>query len=175
MALYDEYLKKIFIIDHEELRFDKNDGWSLIGIPDFKMVRCLIISILSFVTIYFIEFNQIIRTRIFHWRLYQMSPMKMTLSVMQQRYVMKISSIRRVPLERIHSFILFRERGRKIQYTIATFLFWHQLHTFWPAHKTCIWVIEHHFNFFWFIHWKSIKGVYIKEGSDSYFKYLAWE
>ena len=34
MALNDEDLKKIFIIDHEQLQFDKTDGWNLIGIPD---------------------------------------------------------------------------------------------------------------------------------------------
>ena len=34
LALYDEDLNKIFIIDHEQLQFDKNDGWTLIGIPE---------------------------------------------------------------------------------------------------------------------------------------------
>ena len=34
LALYDEYLEKIFIIDHERLKFDKNARWNLIGIPD---------------------------------------------------------------------------------------------------------------------------------------------
>ena len=34
MALYDEDTKKIFIIDHEQLKFDKNDEWTLIGIPE---------------------------------------------------------------------------------------------------------------------------------------------
>ena len=29
--MYDEDLKKIFIIDNEELQFNKNDGWGLIG------------------------------------------------------------------------------------------------------------------------------------------------
>ena len=33
LALYDEYVKIIFIIDHEELQFDKNIGWTLIVIP----------------------------------------------------------------------------------------------------------------------------------------------
>ena len=27
LALYDEDLEKIFIIDHEQLQFDKNYGW----------------------------------------------------------------------------------------------------------------------------------------------------
>ena len=27
-------MKKIFIINHEQLQLDKNDGWNLIGIPD---------------------------------------------------------------------------------------------------------------------------------------------
>ena len=34
LDLYDEYLKKGFIIDHEQLQFDKNYGWTLIGIPE---------------------------------------------------------------------------------------------------------------------------------------------
>ena len=34
LDLYDEYLEKIFIIDHEQLKFDKNAGWDLIGIPE---------------------------------------------------------------------------------------------------------------------------------------------
>ena len=34
LALYDEYLEKIFIIDHEQLKFDKNTGSNLIGICD---------------------------------------------------------------------------------------------------------------------------------------------
>ena len=34
LALYDEDLEKIFIIDHEQLQFDKNAGWTLIGIPE---------------------------------------------------------------------------------------------------------------------------------------------
>ena len=27
-------MEKIFIIDHKQLKFDKNAGWNLIGIPD---------------------------------------------------------------------------------------------------------------------------------------------
>ena len=34
LAPYDEYLEKIFTIDHEQLEFDKNVGWNLIGIPE---------------------------------------------------------------------------------------------------------------------------------------------
>ena len=34
LALYDEDLEKLFIIDHKQLQFDKNDGWTLIGIPE---------------------------------------------------------------------------------------------------------------------------------------------
>ena len=34
MALYDEFLKKIFIIDNEQLKFDKTGGWDLIGLPE---------------------------------------------------------------------------------------------------------------------------------------------
>ena len=34
LDLYDEDPKKIFIIDHEILEFNKNDGWTLIGISE---------------------------------------------------------------------------------------------------------------------------------------------
>ena len=34
LDLYDEDPQKIFIIDHEQLKFDKNAGWDLIGIPE---------------------------------------------------------------------------------------------------------------------------------------------
>ena len=34
LALYDEDLEKRFIIDHEQLKFDKTDGWTLIEIPE---------------------------------------------------------------------------------------------------------------------------------------------
>ena len=34
LALNDEDLEKIFIIDYEQLEFDETDGWTLIGIPD---------------------------------------------------------------------------------------------------------------------------------------------
>ena len=34
LDLYDEYLEKIFIIDHEQLESDKNSGWTLIGITE---------------------------------------------------------------------------------------------------------------------------------------------
>ena len=34
LDLYDEDLEKIFIIYHEQLQFDKTDGWTLIGIPE---------------------------------------------------------------------------------------------------------------------------------------------
>ena len=43
LGLYDEYLKKIFIIDHKKLQFDINVGWNLIGIPekpDGKLSDC---------------------------------------------------------------------------------------------------------------------------------------
>ena len=32
LDLYDEHLKKRFIIDHVQLEFDQTDGWTLIGI-----------------------------------------------------------------------------------------------------------------------------------------------
>ena len=34
LALYNEYLDKIFIIDHEQLQFGKSSRWNLIGIPE---------------------------------------------------------------------------------------------------------------------------------------------
>ena len=34
LDLYDEDLKKRFIIDHEQLQYDQTDGCTLIGIPD---------------------------------------------------------------------------------------------------------------------------------------------
>ena len=34
LALYDEDLRRIFIIGHELLQFDKTDGWNLIGISE---------------------------------------------------------------------------------------------------------------------------------------------
>ena len=34
LYLNDEDIEKRFIIDHEQLQFDKTDGWTLIGIPE---------------------------------------------------------------------------------------------------------------------------------------------
>ena len=34
LYLHDEYLEKIFIIDHKQLKFDKNYDWGLFGICD---------------------------------------------------------------------------------------------------------------------------------------------
>ena len=34
LDIYYEDMEKRFIIDHEQLQFDKNSGWTLIGIPD---------------------------------------------------------------------------------------------------------------------------------------------
>ena len=34
LALYDVDLEKLFIIDHEQLQFDKTDGLTLIGLPE---------------------------------------------------------------------------------------------------------------------------------------------
>ena len=33
LKIFVEDLEKIFIIDHEQLQFHKNSGWTLIGIP----------------------------------------------------------------------------------------------------------------------------------------------
>ena len=32
LAIYDKDLKRLFIIEHKQLKFDKTDGWTLIGI-----------------------------------------------------------------------------------------------------------------------------------------------
>ena len=34
LDLYDEDLVKMFLVDHEQLQFDKNTGWNLIGIHE---------------------------------------------------------------------------------------------------------------------------------------------
>ena len=34
LAIHDEDMEKRFIIDQKKLKFDKNSGWNLIGIPD---------------------------------------------------------------------------------------------------------------------------------------------
>ena len=34
MDLYDEYTEKRIIINHKQLKFDKNSRWTLIGIPE---------------------------------------------------------------------------------------------------------------------------------------------
>ena len=34
LNIYDEDVEKRFVIDHEELKFDKNYGWNLFGIYD---------------------------------------------------------------------------------------------------------------------------------------------
>ena len=36
LSLYDEDQEKRFIIDQEQLEFDKTDGWTFIGIPEKK-------------------------------------------------------------------------------------------------------------------------------------------
>ena len=66
LALFDEDLKKIFIIDHEELQLDK----ILAGLK-YEFLKkltghCLIMSIFAFMMIYLIEFNRLIRIRISH-------------------------------------------------------------------------------------------------------------
>ena len=83
LDLYDEDLKKRFIIDHEQLKFDKTDGWTLIEIPEKKMELCLIMSIFAFTMIFLIEFNQLINTEISCGGLYQMNQMKMNIRVKQ--------------------------------------------------------------------------------------------
>ena len=64
LSLYDEDLEKIFIIDHEQLEFNKNSGWNLIGIPEKPDRNFLIVIIFAFMMIYLIEFNQLIKIKI---------------------------------------------------------------------------------------------------------------
>ena len=64
LDLYDEYLEKIFIIDHEQLKFDKNVGWTLIGIPEKPDVTLSGHEYFAFMVIYLIEFNQLIKIEI---------------------------------------------------------------------------------------------------------------
>ena len=67
LALYDEDLKKRFIIDHEQLQFDKNDGWTLIGIPEKEEGTLSDHEYFLFMMIYLIEFNQLIKIEISYW------------------------------------------------------------------------------------------------------------
>ena len=66
LALYDEGLKKRLIIEKEELQFDKNDGWTLIVIIDEPNGLMSNHDNFSFIRIYFIEFNKLVRKIIFY-------------------------------------------------------------------------------------------------------------
>ena len=117
LVLYGEYVKKIFIIDHEELQFDKNVGWTLLGINNEPN------GLMSDHDYFFINedlFNTVQSTHQKNnilLKIISNEPKKKNLSVMQHISVMKISARRRGLLAIIHSIIIFRERGRKIHYT----------------------------------------------------------
>ena len=74
--LYDEYIKKILIIDNEELQSDKRGGLDLIEITGETNGSMSYHECFSSVRIYLIEFNQLISKIIFNWRLSQMNPIK---------------------------------------------------------------------------------------------------
>ena len=61
LDIYDEDTEKIFIINHEQLKYDKNAEWTLIVIPEKLMEIWYIMSIFAFIMIYLIEFNQLIK------------------------------------------------------------------------------------------------------------------
>ena len=83
LALYDEDMKKIFIIDHKLLEFNKTYGWTSIGIPEKED------GTLSDHEYFFIHDDLFYRIQSTHkyrnflWNLYQMNPMKMNLRVKQ--------------------------------------------------------------------------------------------
>ena len=65
MALYDKDLKKRFIIDQEKINFGKSAGWNLIGISEQLYGSLSDHEYFSFMVIYLIEFNQLIRMIIY--------------------------------------------------------------------------------------------------------------
>ena len=112
LDLYDEDLEKIFIIYHEQLRFDKNSGCTLIGIPEKSDGIFLIMSIFAFMMIFLIEFYQLIKIEISCGSLYQTNQTRINIRVKQQRYRMeRFKNIGGV-LPKNQPSILFRERGK---------------------------------------------------------------
>ena len=76
LAIYDEDLEKIFIIDHEQLQSVKNLAGFYLEFHINLMVLCLIMRRFTFMTIYLIELNQLTRIKISCDFLYQMNQMK---------------------------------------------------------------------------------------------------
>ena len=91
LVLYDEYLKKIFIIDLKILYLNKTDEWTLIGIPEKEYET---LSDHEYFCIHD-DLYDIIKSnhqdRISCRGLYQMIQMKMNLIVKQQIYTTTIS------------------------------------------------------------------------------------
>ena len=108
LALYDENMEKIFIIDQEQLDFDKNIGWNLIGIlvkPDGNF------SDHEYFCIHYDIFDMIQSThkdRNIMWKFLSNEPNENNLRVKQQRNTMTRSKIRRVLLPKHSSIILSR-------------------------------------------------------------------
>ena len=121
LYIYGEDPEKLFMIDHGQLKFDKNDGWTLFLIFD-KLDGTL-----SGHETFLIHDDIFDRTKPtdqdknIMWKFYQMNQMKMDLRVKQHRYVMTGSKIRRKLLAKNHPSLLFRERGRNFQFTIETY------------------------------------------------------
>ena len=95
MALYDEDMEIIFIIDHEILEFNKTDGWTLIGIPEKEDGN---LSNHEHFCIHDGLFDRIQSTHQDNFLcgvLYQMNQMKMNLRLKQHRNTMTRSRIRR--------------------------------------------------------------------------------
>ena len=86
-----------------------------------KMELCLIMSIFAFMMIFLIELNQLIKIEISCGSLYHMNLMKMNLRVKQLIYTMTRYRIRRGLLPNIQPSILFRERGKNVDYRNKTF------------------------------------------------------
>ena len=84
LDMYDKDMEKMFIIDHEQLQFDKNAGWSLIGISNKPDGFCMFMRHFVFMMIYFIESNQLVRIKISCLKLYEMNQMKMDIYVKYQ-------------------------------------------------------------------------------------------
>ena len=101
-------MNKIFIIDQNKLEFNTNAGWTLIGIPEKPDRTLSDHEYFSFMMIYLIEFNQIIRILISCGSLYKMNQTKINIILKQQRYTMTRSKIRRGVLPNIKPSILFR-------------------------------------------------------------------
>ena len=62
---YDEEMEKDYSFDHEILEFNKTYGWTLIGIPEKGDGTLSDHEYFSYMMIYLIEFNQLIKIDFF--------------------------------------------------------------------------------------------------------------